>query len=43
MSITPTNSDIILQATDEIHIKPGVTITATPGHSVDLKIAPCPH
>lgn len=43
MTITPTNGDILLQATDEIHIESGVIIAATPEHSFDLKIVPCPH
>lgn len=41
INITPTINNIILQATDQIILKDGVTITATSGKSVELKIVPC--
>lgn len=40
--VPPTSSDIVLQATAEVHIQPGITITPIPGHSVELKIVSCP-
>ena len=41
MNITPMNNDVVLQATDQIILKPGVTITPTPGKSIELKIISC--
>lgn len=41
ISIQPTNSDIKLKGTDVIHLKPGVSITPSPGKSVNLKITTC--
>jgi beta-glucanase (GH16 family) len=41
VTITPTNSELILQATDVITLKTGVTITSSAGKSVKLQITTC--
>lgn len=41
ISITPNTNNIALAATDEILLKPGITITSTTGKLVDLRIVSC--
>lgn len=41
LNITPASTDLILQATNEIVLKPGVHITPTSTKSVELKIVAC--
>ncbi len=41
LNISPTNNDLNLHATDQIVLKPGVSISTIPSRYVELKIVPC--